>query len=445
MRQAIILAGGKGTRLAERLRGLPKPLVPIGGEPLLQRQLLLLKRAGIHDVTILVNHKAEAIAEFCRAHQDFGMGIRLVDDGIPRGTAGATLAALDMLPQQANDLLVLYGDTLLNVDIDRLFAFHDSHAGAATLFLHPNSHPQDSDLVEMDGQGRIRAIHAYPHPPQAIYANLVNAALYVLRRDALLPWRPLAEENPRVIDFAKELFPRMLAAGQALYGYNSPEYIKDVGTPVRLDSAEEDIATGRYGSGSLASPRAAVFLDRDGVINQEVGFLRRREDFTLLPGAAEAIRRCNQSGLLCVVVTNQPVIARGECTEEELATIHAWMDTLLGKEGAYLDRLYHCPHHPDAGYAGERPELKIACTCRKPEIGMLEQARHDLNIDFSRSWLVGDRTGDILAAHRAGVRSILVRTGFAGTDGQYAVEPDAVADDLGAAVDMILHPSRTVS
>lgn len=443
MPEAIILAGGKGTRLAERLHGLPKPLVSVAGEPLLQRQLLLLKSVGILDVTILVNYKAGVIAEFCRAHQDFGMRLRMVDDGVPRGTAGATLAAFDHMPQCATDLLVLYGDTLLNVDFGRLFAFHKGHAGAATLFLHPNNHPQDSDLVEVDSQGRILAIHAYPHPPKAIHANLVNAALYVLRRDAFDPWRSLVQERPRIIDFAKDLFPLMLASGHTLYGYNSPEYIKDIGTPERLDSAEKDIATRRYATGSLASPRSAVFLDRDGVINREMGFLHHRENLTILPRAAEAIRRLNQAGLLCVAVTNQPVIARGECTEEELVKIHAWMDTLLGREGAYLDRLYYCPHHPDTGYAGERPELKIACKCRKPEIGMLEQAQQDLNIDLSRSWLIGDQTSDILCARRAGVRSILVRTGFAGTDGKYAVVPDDVAEDIYAATDIILQQKNS--
>ena len=445
MRQAIILAGGKGTRLAERLHGLPKPLVQIARQPLLQRQLLLLKEQGITRVLLLVNHQAEAIAAFCRAHNNFDLDITLVDDGEPRGTAGATLAALSQLPEDADDLLILYGDTLFNIDLSRLFAFHDKHDGAATLFLHPNDHPQDSDLVELDAGGRIRAVHPYPHPEDTEFSNLVNAALYVVRRSALLPWAHLAQETPRVIDFAKELFPRMVAAGLPLYGYSSPEYIKDVGTPSRLDRAEADIASGRYASGSLAIPKAAVFLDRDGVINYEVGFLNRREDFTLLPGAAKALRCLNQSGILSVVVTNQPVLARGECSEEQLAAIHARMDTLLGQEGAYVDRLYYCPHHPDKGYQGERPELKIECACRKPHIGMLERAKCDLHIDYARSWLVGDRTSDIQAAQNAGIRSVLVRTGAGGTDARYSAKPDFVADDLEMAVKLILGSSSSVA
>lgn len=438
MIQAVILAGGKGTRLASLLRGRPKPLVSIAGVPLLERQLNTLKRAGIEDVLLLVNHQAAVIAEFVRSKSDFGLRISLADDGEPRGTAGAVLAALPAVPPEVEHLLILYGDTLLNVDFDRLLRFHAGHEAAATLFLHPNDHPHDSDLVELDEKGYIRNIHPYPHPEGAEYPNLVNAALYVVRRAALAPWEHIAREAPRIVDFAKELFPRMLAAGQTLCGYNSPEFIKDVGTPDRLELAEQAIRSGRFAGGSLLTPKAAVFLDRDGVINKDIGHLSRTEDFVLLPGAARAIRKLNHAGLLCVVVTNQPVIARGECSERGLAAIHARMDTLLGREGAYIDRLYYCPHHPDKGFAGERADLKIACACRKPATGMLDQAAEDLHIDFLRSWLIGDRTGDILAARRAGVPSILLRTGAAGLDGAYPVLPEYTADTLEEACDLIL-------
>lgn len=439
MRYAVILAGGKGTRLAERLNGLPKPLIDVAGRPLLERQILSLKEHGITNVLVLVNHRADAIADFFRTNDNFGLSVSLVDDGEPRGTAGAVIAALASIPEEARDLLILYGDTVFNIDLHRMLDFHEGHDGDATLFLHPNDHPHDSDLIELDAGSRIRGILPYPHPEGAEYANLVNAALYVVRRNALAEWEHLAQEAPRVIDFAKELFPAMLEKGRKLYGYNSPEYIKDVGTPARLDKAEADIASGRYAGGSLKTQQAAVFLDRDGVINREVGFLRRKEDFELLPGAGKAVQRLNRSGMLSVVVTNQPVIARGECSEEDLAAIHARMDTLLGREGAYVDRLYYCPHHPHKGYEGERPELKIECACRKPGIGMLKQAQKDLHIDFSRSWMIGDRTGDILAAKNAGVRSILVKTGNGGTDGTYDAAPEYTAEDLEAAVSLILN------
>ena len=135
-------------------------------------------------------------------------------------------------------------------------------------------------------------------------------------------------------------------------------------------------------------------------------FCRAREE--LIDGVAEAIRKINALGYLAIVVTNQPVIARGEVSFEELDEIHNKMETLLGKEGAYLDAIYYCPHHPHKGYTGERPELKIECVCRKPNPGMLLRAADDFNIDLSKSWMVGDGENDIRAGQNAGCKTALI-------------------------------------
>ena len=155
----------------------------------------------------------------------------------------------------------------------------------------------------------------------------------------------------------------------------------------------------------------AIFLDRDGVINKHLGFLRKSEEFELIPGVAEAIKTVNESGYLAIVVTNQPVIARGECTWEELQQIHDKMETLLGKEGAFLDGIYICPHHKDKGFEGERPEYKFDCSCRKPKPGLLLQAAQDFNIDLSQSYMIGDSSTDIAAGQNAACKeSILIET-----------------------------------
>lgn len=436
-RQLVILGGGKGTRLASRLGGLPKPLVDIGGLPLLQRQIEHARTYGVEQVLVLVNHRAECIQEFFRDNENFGLDLICIDDGEPRGTAGAVLA---VLPQLAPDVLVMYGDTLLNVDLDRFYAFHEARPdAAASLFLHPNDHPQDSDIMEVDGNGLVTRIYPYPHAAGEDYPNLVNAALYLVRSSALAQW---SDVRPP-LDFAKDLFPRMVAAEQKLYGYVSPEYIKDVGTPERLDKAEADWNSGRVANGCLSQPQAAVFLDRDGTINKDVGFLSARDQIELLPGAANAVRRINKSGMLSVVVTNQAVVARGDCDEKELQCIHNRLAKLLGLEGAYLDRVFACIHHPDKGFPGERPELKFKCSCRKPAVGLLKQAQEDMNIDFRKCWFVGDRTGDIICGQRAGMRSVLVHTGSAGKDGKYAMIPDYEAADLAEAAEFMLetHPA----
>ena len=141
--------------------------------------------------------------------------------------------------------------------------------------------------------------------------------------------------------------------------------------------------------------RPALFIDRDGTINRHIGYLDRPEQIELLPGVGAAIRRLNQAGVLAVVVTNQAVVARGQCTTADLEQIHARLKEELSQYGAYLDAIYHCPHHPDRGQPGEVAELKIVCRCRKPEPAMIEAALRDLPIDPNQCAVVGDTERDV--------------------------------------------------
>ncbi|WP_446742075.1 HAD-IIIA family hydrolase [Silvibacterium acidisoli] len=420
---AVIIAGGKGTRLAERTGGFPKPLVPVNGKPLLAYQLELLARHGFKKVALLCGYGAGAIREFCGDGSHWGLEIACYDEPRPLGTAGAVIFALPHLPEE---FFVLYGDTMLDVDLLRMQEAHAASGAAATLFLHPNDHPQDSDLVETDERGRILQFHPYPHAGDACLPNQVNAALYILKASALdgvtLTEKPL--------DFGKHVFPEMLAAGIALQGYRSPEYIKDAGTPERLDKVSADVASGLVARSGLQQPRGTIFLDRDGTINEEASYIRTPGELRLLPGVAEALRILRGAGFRIAVITNQPVVARGECTIDDLTRIHHRMEMELGHGGAFVDAIYACPHHPHKGYPGEVPELKIDCDCRKPEIGMVKAAALALNSDLENSWFIGDSTVDVQTARNAGIRSILLETGFGGKDGRHEVTADLYFPDL---------------
>jgi histidinol-phosphate phosphatase family protein len=321
--------------------------------------------------------------------------------------------------------------------LERIWQAHQRTGAAATLLLHPNNHPLDSDLVEVDASSRIVAFHNRPHPADRYFQNLVNAGLYVLEKRALAPFR----NHSGLLDFGKDVFPAMVKAGQCLAAYNSPEYIKDIGTPERYDRVCAEYDSGVVQRSSLDIPQRAVFLDRDGTLIFDKDCLRKAEELEMIPGAPDAVRELNHQGWRAVVVTNQPVIAKGWCMEDELRRIHNKMETLLGKEHAFLDRIYFCPHHPDAGFPGERPELKINCHCRKPAPGMIEQATAELNIDLKQSWLIGDTTTDVQTARNAGLRSILVRTGSAGKDGKYPSEPDFAFNTLNEAVHFAINHS----
>jgi histidinol-phosphate phosphatase family protein len=429
--QVAILAGGMGTRLRERSGDLPKPMVPVLGKPVLHHQIELCRNYGFKDIALLVQHRHEKISEYFGDGSAFGVTLSYAIEDEPRGTAGALR---DALPLLADRFLLLYGDTFMDVNLRMLWRAHETSGAVGTLFLHPNDHPQDSDLVDIDANGTIRAILPYPHPEGREVRNLVNAALYVLERAGLEDVSPAQGKA----DIAKHMFPRMLELGRCLHGYVSPEYIKDMGTPERLDKVERDLLASLPERLSSRQLRSAVFLDRDGTINREVNHLKSPDQVELLPGAAAAIRRLNASGKLAVVITNQPVVARGDVGFKELNHIHARLESQLGAGGAYLDGLYLCPHHPDKGFPGEVPELKGPCDCRKPEPGLIDQACREMGIGRQDSWMVGDTTSDVEAGRRAGLRTVLLRSGYAGSDAKHDIRPDYIAPDLADAVEWIL-------
>jgi len=430
MKQAVILAGGKGTRLKDVSGNLPKPMVPVLGKPLLQHLIEQCVEYDITDIKLLISYKKEIIEDYFGDGDQYGATIQYIAEDTPRGTAGALI---DVLPGLNEQFLVAYGDTFFDIDLGAFWKFHQDQMGDASIFLHPNDHPHDSDLVEVGSDLQVQKIHPYPHDSKWCQ-NLVNAAIYMFNKNAL-QGIDFVSDKP---DIAKELFPLMLESKKKLYGYISTEYIKDMGTPKRLSKVEKDINSGKVKSLKKQTPKIAIFLDRDGTINQEVNHLSNEEQFELIDGAAEAICQINAAGILAVVATNQPVIARGELKVSELKIIHNKMDTLLGSYGAYIDKLYYCPHHTDHGFEGEVKELKFYCDCRKPSIGMFRQAKNDLNIVLEKSWLVGDSTRDILAAKNAGMKSVLIQTGFSGKDGAFEVVPDYVAKDLSEAITLIL-------
>jgi mannose-1-phosphate guanylyltransferase / phosphomannomutase len=430
--QVVILAGGQGRRLREHAQAIPKPMVTIGGRPNLEHQVLLVKRYGFSRVLILTSHLADRIEAHFGDGRRFGMEISYCAEEPPLGTAGALRHASGLLDDR---FLVLYGDVFVECDLARLWAEHAKSRPLASLVVHPNDHPYDSDLVEADAEGWITAIHPKPRPEDQYLPNMVNAGVAVIERK-ILGLIPPGEH----LDLATDIFPA-LARDRRLRAYHSAEYFKDFGTPDRLARTRLDVETGKPARLSWSSPRAAIFLDRDGVINKEKSYISDPAQMELIPGAAGAIRRLNQAGFLVIVVTNQPVVARGECTPERLRLIHNKMETLLGQEHAWIDALYFCPHHPDKGFAGEVPELKVDCDCRKPKTGMFDRAIRDWNISLSGSYGIGDSRRDVIAARRLGVGAIGVKTGHGCRDCDGIEPPDRLVEDLAEAVDIVLASS----
>lgn len=392
----VIIAGGQGTRIASVNSEIPKAMIPVCGKPIIEHEVELCKRYGYTDFLFIIGHMGDQISSYFGDGEKWGVKIAYYQEAQPLGTAGALGYLKNELKE---DFFVLYGDTIVDFDMKAMLAYHQVKKADATLFLHPNDHPYDSDIVDLDAEGKVRRFYNKPHEEGFISRNIVNAALFIFSPKILTQIEVGVKSH-----IEKNVLPRCLANGMNLYGYVSFEYIKDMGTPDRYYAVCDDVKNGKVARLNRANPRPAIFLDRDGTISKEINLLNKPEQLELIEGAAEAIRLINKSDYLAVIVTNQPVIARNLCSIEELEYIHATLETMLGREGAYVNAIYYCPHHPDKGYPEERPEYKIDCECRKPKPGMLLQAARDWNIDIARSYMIGDTTRDLQAGINARVK-----------------------------------------
>ena len=418
----VITAGGKGTRLSSIAIDIPKPMVKVLGKPILQYQIECLRNNNIKDIYILIGHLGDIIKKYFRDGTDFGVNIHYIEEKIPLGSAGSLYYLRGIIK---NDFVFVFGDLMFDIDFERMIKFHNSNNAVITLLSHPNSHPFDSDLIQTDNGNLVIGIDSKHNFRDYYYHNLVNAGVYVVSN---LVFKDYFKEPARV-DFEKDVVSFELIK-RHVFAYRSTEYVKDAGTPDRYYSVCEDVKKGIVSSRNLKRPQKCIFIDRDGTINKYKGFIRKIDDIELEQSAAEGIKKINKSNFLTIVITNQPVIARGEVTIEQLNLFHSKIETLLGKEGAYYDDLFYCPHHPDKGFKGEISELKYNCGCRKPNIGLLLAAKDKYNIDLTECFFVGDTTTDIQTGINAGMKTILVNTGLKGTDGKFKNKPNYYIDNL---------------
>ena len=428
-----ILAGGFGTRLDCLNHDIPKPMFLINDMPLLLHQVLECKRYGFLDITMFLYHRHDLIRDFFKDGSEYGVNINYIIEDQPRGTAGAILDGLSSLD---DNFIVLCGDTYFHINLSKFFDYHQKKNSYLTLFTHPNSHPYDSDIIICDDKDIIHSIETYPHHHKNL-PNLVSSGLYIFNRDILYSYA----SDEKKIDLSKHLIPYLINETKKVYSFKSVEYIKDMGTPDRLEMVKRDILNDKPNLLSDKNKRKAIFLDRDGTIIKENGYITDSSQVELFKFSSESIKKINDSGYICIIITNQPVIARGDITDKELKQIHNYIESKLGEDGAYVDDIFYCPHHPDSGYDGEIPHLKIKCECRKPGIKLIEDSIIKYNISREGSWFIGDQTSDILAGVRSKLSTILLKTGHAGSDQKYTVEPTHTVDNLQSAIDVIINKS----
>jgi histidinol-phosphate phosphatase family protein len=432
---AVIIAGGLGTR-ARVMTGdrIPKALLPVGGVPIVFRQMRVLRREGVERLTVLAGHLgAQLAAPLGEEARSLGLALDVRVEDTPLGTAGclATLAPAD------GDALIVSGDMLFDLALAPLVDFHRARQALITLVVHPNDHPRTSDLIR-ERDGFVTALLPREIPRTRDERNLVPAGLYLASADFFNRIAPRHEA-----DMVRDVLPRLVAAGERIAAYSTPEYMRDVGTEKRHATAERDVARGRVAALNLRNKRPAILFDVDGVLNEEPGTLGALKpgDVRLVRGAGTAVAMAHDSQLVTVAITNRPQVARGDITFDDLDAILGRLEALLAEQGGVLDRIYVCPHHPDGGFPGEVKALKVRCECRKPGTLLFRRAMDELPIDRARSIAIGDSLRDIGAARAAGVWAYGVRTGYGCRDtARYpggaaaAPVPDLMFDDVGEAV-----------
>jgi histidinol-phosphate phosphatase family protein len=403
---AAIIAGGLGTRAASMTADrIPKALLPVAGVPIIFHQMRTLRREGVTRVSVLAGHLGDRLRPALGPEAaTLGLELEVVIEPQPLGTAGC-LTALDPGTQ---DTLIVYGDMLFDVALAPLWGFHRRKNALLTVVAHPNDHPRGSDLI-VERDGLVREILPHGRPRAHDHRNLVPAGLYLASPAFFAGLAPDTKA-----DMINDVLPGRIADGASIAVYNTPEYLRDIGSPARHALAERDLLAGVVDARNGAHRRPAIFFDCDGVLNEDPGDpgIVTPDDVKIIPGAGAALCSARQAGVLAVAVTNRPQVAKGLVTFEGLDHILGRLEALLAEDGGVLDRIYLCPHHPQAGFPGEIPALKVRCECRKPGTLLLRQALADLPIDEARSMLIGDSLRDIGAARGIGIWGYGVRTGY---------------------------------
>lgn len=387
--EAVILAGGLGTRLRPCVDNLPKPLAPIGGKPFLRYLLDYLYVSGVHRAIISTGYLAEAVEEHIgKCHR--GMVIDYCREDSPLGTGGAIKKALAMCKTEYP--LVLNGDSFLDVDIASMKKFHESSACPLTLAAKEVPCAERSGFINSEN-GRLLGFRE----KGVASSGLINGGVYLIKKDLLLGI------NEEKFSFEKTVLEGGFCPTAV---YESKGYFIDIGIPESFRKAQEEKE-----NLCIRRSRKAIFLDRDGTLNYDSGHLYRKEDFRFLPDADKAVATMKQKGYLAIVITNQAGIAKNLYTSADVDSLHAFIDgELLINEGVTADGYYYCPHHPNAVI----DEYRADCDCRKPKAGMILKAVSDfakigIDIDLENSFTVGNKLSDVLAGINAGTgKNILI-------------------------------------
>jgi D-glycero-D-manno-heptose 1,7-bisphosphate phosphatase len=375
LKQAVFLVGGLGTRLRNLTQNTPKPLIAIHHRPFLDILIEEAARWGFTDILLLGGYLGEQMTARYDGRSVRGATVRVLIEPEPLGTGGALKFALRHLAER---FLLANGDTFFDINLRALAA--DIPISGGVMALRSGVEGTRYGRVGLDA-GYVRSFYA----PGGQVHGPINGGIYALDRAIV------ARLGDGPVSLESTVFPQLAKEG-LLRGQTFENYFIDIGIPEDLDRARADLPS--------RLTRPALFLDRDGVLNVEKGYLHRREDLCWMQGARETVRLANDKGWFVFVVTNQAGVARGYYEESDIHTLHSFMQEDLAATGAHIDAFEYCPHHPD----GTRPGYDKACDRRKPKPGMIRDLLKTWPVDAAKSFMIGDMPHDVAAAKAAGIR-----------------------------------------
>ena len=423
--QVVIIAGGLGTRMANNT-SLPKSLNLIAGKTLFERQIEFFYGKKITQFLLLLGNLSEPMIEASKQLEEkFPIKISYIVEETPLGTGGALVNAI---PQLEREFIVIHGDIAIDTDITGLVKSVTEEDWDFALLYHPSNHPSDSDLLALNENQEIIGFFQKPRLT-GNYRNQANSGVYAFRLEVVKKSKQmLKENNSKKLDLDRELIPYLLDKGSRVKAVRNLGFVRDCGTRERLKFVSENWNEVQ----NSITTRPAVFIDRDGTLNHLNGFITHPDQLRLVDDAGFFVASINAMGFWVIVITNQPVIARGEVTRLELDQIHAKIESEVAEAGGRIDDFFYCPHHPEKGFPGERLELKMVCACRKPEPALIQKAQEIFPINMAKSWMIGDTWRDIELAQRVGIRSVLIGELKKGMN-----EKQLVASNLLAALRII--------
>jgi mannose-1-phosphate guanylyltransferase/phosphomannomutase len=391
MNEIVIIAGGKGTRSLNA--NTPKSMQLIGGKPLIEWQLENINSWADANIHVIGGYLGNQIQEHLSKIESKYINLNLFyhHDQKLNGTLPALLQVVDKIP--SDNFAVLLGDLAINFNWKKFFEKLNDPAVDALVVTHPNGHPQDSDLVIESSRNQNLLFLPKHRTRKPTDGNLAVAGIFGLKK------KIFAKINYDGNDISRDLLGVALEQW-AVRNYLTVDYIKDTGTPERIEAINKDLVTGYY-SNRDPKNRRVIFIDFDGTLHKNLEVKNNETVFQFHENILESIKKINRSGIPLVVISNQPGIAKGFFSFKDLDIFFRKVQSDLIDRGCYIDAWLFCPHHPESGWAEEVKELKMNCECRKPKIGLLKKFLESNDFDVKKSWMLGDSDADLNFATRA--------------------------------------------